>query len=71
MVAVPVETSFRFVMIATAKTKVLRAAKSEATAVADAIKNNRWCFTVPGSLYTCAFTFGFAWGVSFLKTTSS
>ena len=41
MVAVPVETSFRFVMIATAKTKVLRAAKSEATAVADAIKNNR------------------------------
>ena len=41
MVAVPVETLFRFVMIATAKTKVVRAVKSEATSVADAIKNNR------------------------------
>ena len=40
MVAVPVETSSRFVMIATAKTKVVRAVKSEAKAVADAIKNN-------------------------------
>ena len=37
MVAVPVETSLRAVMIATAKTKVARAVKSEATAMADTI----------------------------------
>ena len=41
MVALPVKTSFRFVMIATAKTKVVRAVKSEATAVANAIKSDR------------------------------
>ena len=52
MVAIPVETSLRVVMIATAKTKVARAVKSEATAMADAIKNNglfffiRLCFHV-------------------------
>ena len=40
MVAVPVETSLRAVMIATAKTKVARSVKSEATAMADTIKNN-------------------------------
>ena len=41
MVAVLVETSFRFVMIATAKTKAVRAVKSEATAVANAINSDR------------------------------
>ena len=41
MVALPVKTSFRFVMIATAKTKVVRTVKSEATAVANAIKSDR------------------------------
>ena len=71
MVAVPVETSLRAVMIVTAKTKVARAVKSEATAMADTIKNNRWCFTVSEFLHSCVSTFGFAWGVSFLKTKSS
>ena len=37
MVAVPVETSLRAVMIATSKTKVARAVKSVATAMADTI----------------------------------
>ena len=40
MVAVPVDTSLRAVMITTAKTKVARAVKREATAMADTIKNN-------------------------------
>ena len=71
MVAVPVEASLRAVMIATAKTKVARAVKSEATAMTDAIKNNGLCFTVSESLYGCVSTFGFACGVSFLKTTLS
>ena len=64
MVAVPVETSLRAVMIATAKTKVARSVKSEATAMADTIKNNGWCFTVSESLYSYVSTFGFTWGVS-------
>ena len=68
MATIPVETSLRAVMIATAKTKVARAVKSEATAMADAIKNNGLCFTVSESLYGCVSTFGFAYGVSFLKT---
>ena len=68
---IPVETSLRVVMIATAKIKVARAVKSEATAMADAIKNNGLCFTVSESLYGCVSTFGFACGVSFLKTTLS
>ena len=68
---IPVETSFRVVMIATAKIKVARAVKSEETAMADAIKNNGLCFTVAESLYGCVSTFGFACGVSFLKTTLS
>ena len=70
MVASPVETWHRVVMIATAKTKVARAVKSEATAMADAIKNDWLCFTVSESLYGC-FSFGFAREVSFLKTTWS
>ena len=35
MVAVPIDTSLRAVMITTAKTKVARAVKREATAMAD------------------------------------
>ena len=54
MVAVPVEASLRAVMIATAKTKVARAVKSEATAMTDAIKNNGLCFTV-SEFYTAVF----------------
>ena len=71
MATIPVETALRAVMIATAKVKVARAIKSEATAMTDAIKNNGLCFTVSESLYGCVSTFGFAYGVSFLKTTLS
>ena len=71
MVALPVETSLRAVMIATVKTKVARAVKSEATAMADTIKNNGLCFTVSESLYGCVSMFGFASEFSFLETTSS
>ena len=53
MAIIPVETSLRAVMIATAKIKVARAVKSEATAMTDAIKNNGLCFTVSESLYGC------------------
>ena len=67
MATIPVETSLRAVMIATAKIKVARAVKSEATAMADAIKNNGLCFTVSGSLYGCVSTFGFASGVFIIK----
>ena len=67
MATIPVETALRAVMIATAKVKVARAIKSEATAMTDAIKNNGLCFTVSESLYGCVSTFGFACGVSFWK----
>ena len=55
MAAIPVETSLRAVTIATAKTKEAKAVKSEATAMADAIKNNGLCFTASESLYGCRF----------------
>ena len=53
MAIIPVETSLRAVMIATAKIKQARAVKSEATAMTDTIKNNGLCFTVSESLYGC------------------
>ena len=67
MATIPVETSLRAVMIATAKIKQARAVKNEATAMADAIKNNGLRFTVSESLYGCVSTFGFSCGVSYLK----
>ena len=53
------------------KTKVAKAVNNEAKAMVHAIKSNRWSFSVSESLYGCAFTFGFAWGVSFLIALSS
>ena len=54
MATIPVITSLRAVTIATAKIKVARAVKSQATAMTDAIKNNGLCFTV-SEFYTAVF----------------
>ena len=55
MVAVPVETSLRAVIIATSKTKVARAVKSEATAMATIRFRIMGDVSLYKNLYTAVF----------------